>query len=137
MPHPKPPRIRSLVRTRRPTRERAGSFEHHDDGLNIDTSTPRPASPIVDSAIYLDGQRVATMDTITDTVAQLDQQPGGCAWIGLYRPTDTEVHTLAEQFGLHPLAVEHAIHAHQRPKIERYDDTLWVVLRRARYRDDL
>ena len=67
MPNPKTPRIRSLVRTRRPTRERAVSFEHHDDGLNVDTSTPRPASPIIDSAIYLDGQRVATMDTITDT----------------------------------------------------------------------
>jgi magnesium transporter len=125
------------VRTRRPTRERAVSFEHHDDGLNVDTSTPRPASPIIDSAIYFDGQRVATMDTITETVLQLDQHAGGFAWIGLYRPTDTEVHALAEQFGLHPLAVEDAIHAHQRPKLERYDDTLFVVLRPARYRDDL
>ncbi len=125
------------MRTRRPTRERVVSFEHHDDGLNADTSAPRPASPIVDSAIYLDGQRVATMDTIADTVAQLDRRPGGCAWIGLYRPTDTEVHALAEQFGLHHLAVEDAIHAHQRPKLERYDDTLFVVLRPARYRDDL
>ncbi len=137
MTHPKTPRIRSLVRTRRPARERAVSFEHHDDGLNIDTSTPRPASPIIDSAIYVDGQRVATMNTITDTVAQLDQHAGGIAWIGLYRPTDTEVHSLAEQFGLHTLAVEDAIHAHQRPKLERYDDTLFVVLRPARYRDDL
>lgn len=137
MLHPKPTRIRSLVRTRRPTRERGVSFEHLDDGLNVDTSTPRLASRIIDSAIYLDGQRVATMDTITDTVAQLDQHPGCMAWIGLYRPTDTEVHTLAEQFGLHPLAVEDAIHAHQRPKLERYDDTLFVVLRPARYRDDL
>lgn len=77
MPHPKQPRIRSLVRTRRPTRGRAGSFEHHDDGLNADTSARRPASPIVDSAIDLDGQRVATMDTIADTVAQLDRRPGG------------------------------------------------------------
>jgi magnesium transporter len=125
------------VRTRRPTRERTASFEHHDDGLNVDTSTPRPASPIIDSAIYVDGQRVATMDTITDTVDQLDRHPDGFAWIGLYRPTDTEVHTLADQFGLHPLAVEDAIHAHQRPKLERYDDTLFVVLRPARYRDDL
>lgn len=125
------------MRTRRPTRERVGSFEHHDDGLNADTSAPRPASPIVDSAIYLDGRRVATMDTIADTVVQLDRRPGGCAWIGLYRPTDTEVHALAEQFGLHHLAVEDAIHAHQRPKLERYDDTLFVVLRPARYRDDL
>jgi magnesium transporter len=113
------------------------SFEHHDDGLNADTSAPRPASRIVDSAIYLDGARVATMASISETVTQLEHHPGGFAWIGLYRPTDAEVHTLAEQFGLHPLAVEDAIHAHQRPKLERYDDTLFVVLRPARYRDDL
>jgi magnesium transporter len=137
MLHPKSPRLRSLVRTRRPTRDRGVSFEHHDDGLNVDTSTPRPASRIIDSAIYLDGQRVATMDSITDTVAQLDLTPDGIAWIGLYRPTDAEVHTLAEQFGLHPLAAEDAIHAHQRPKLERFDDTLFIVLRPARYRDDL
>lgn len=137
MLHARSPKLRSLVRTRRPGADRGVSFEHHDDGLNVDTSTPRPASRIVDSAIYVDGERVATMDSIGDTVTQLDQHPGGIAWIGLYRPTDTEVHALAEQFGLHPLAVEDAIHAHQRPKIERYDDTLFVVLRPARYRDDL
>ena len=137
MLHPRTPKIRSLVRTRRPGRERGGSFEHLDDGLNIDTSARRPASRIIDSAIYLDGRRVATMESIAETVVQLDQHPDGVAWIGLYRPTDTELHTLAEQFGLHPLAVEDAIHAHQRPKLERYDDTLFVVLRPARYRDDL
>lgn len=135
--HPKHPKIRSLVRTRHPAGDRAASFEHHDDGLNVDRSPVNAASQIVDSAIYVDGQRVATMNSIVDTVAQLDQHPGGMAWIGLYRPGDTEVHSLAGQFALHPLAVEDAIHAHQRPKIERYGDTLFVVLRPARYRDDL
>ena len=136
MLHSKPPKLRSLVRSRRQPGAPGASFEHHDDGLNVDTSAPRPASRIVDSAIYLDGRRVATMDSITDTVDQLGQHPGGFAWIGLYRPTDAEVLTLAQQFGLHALAVEDAIHAHQRPKLERYDDTLFVVLRPARYRDD-
>jgi magnesium transporter len=51
------------------------------------------------------------------------------AWIGLYRPEEQEVQALASEFQLHPLAVEDAIHAHQRPKIERHDDTLFVVLR--------
>jgi magnesium transporter len=77
------------------------------------------------------------MDSIVDTVAQLDRHPGGMAWIGLYRPDDTEIHTLADQFALHTLAVEDAIHAHQRPKLERYGDTLFVVLRPARYLDHL
>ena len=83
--------------------ERGVSFEHHDDGLNVDTSMPRPASGSSTAPIYVDGQRVATMDSIADTVTQLDQHPGGIAWIGLYRPTDTEIRALAEQFGLHPL----------------------------------
>jgi magnesium transporter len=58
------------------------------------------------------------------------------AWIGLYRPDPQEVRSLAAEFHLHELAVEDAIVAHQRPKLERYDDTLFVVLRPARYVDE-
>jgi magnesium transporter len=57
------------------------------------------------------------------------------AWIGLYRPTEEEFASVAEEFGLHELAVEDALEAHQRPKIERYGQTLFVVLRPARYLD--
>jgi magnesium transporter len=59
------------------------------------------------------------------------------AWIGLYRPNAAELSTLAAEFDLHPLAVEDAITAHQRPKLERYGATLFVVLRAARYLDDV
>jgi magnesium transporter len=57
------------------------------------------------------------------------------AWIGLYRPTEEEFASVAEEFGLHELAVEDALEAHQRPKIERYGNTLFFVLRPARYLD--
>jgi magnesium transporter len=57
------------------------------------------------------------------------------AWIGLYKPTGGEFASVAEEFGLHELAVEDAIQAHQRPKLERYGDTLFAVLRPARYLD--
>ena len=57
------------------------------------------------------------------------------AWIGLYRPTEDEMAAVAAEFGLHSLAVEDAISAHQRPKLERYDDILFTVLRPARYLD--
>src|SRR6478735_8165556 len=60
---------------------------------------------------------------------------GGMAWIGLYRPTAGEVRSIAGEFGLHPLAVEDALTGHQRSKLERYGDTLFVVLRPARYLD--
>lgn len=132
-------KIRSLVRVRRPARSgsRPASYEHLDDGLTApDRTDPSPrASRIVDSAIYVDGRRVATSTTVAGTVTELERHPGGMAWIGLYRPTDAEIHALAEAFGLHALAVEDAIHAHQRPKLERYDDTLFAVLRPARYLD--
>jgi magnesium transporter len=59
------------------------------------------------------------------------------AWIGLYRPTAAQLQSLAVEFKLHELALEDAIVAHQRPKLERYGDTLFVVLRAARYLDDV
>ena len=61
---------------------------------------------------------------------------GGLAWVGLYRPTEQEFAAIAAEFGLHELAVEDAVHPHQRPKLERrYGDTLFCVLRPARYVD--
>ena len=61
---------------------------------------------------------------------------GGIAWVGLYRPTAEEFDAVAREFGLHELAVEDAVNAHQRPKLERYGDTLFCVLRPARYIDE-
>jgi magnesium transporter len=92
-------------------------------------------SRIVDSAIYVDGARVESPQSLTETFESLRRHPDGMAWIGLYRPEEHEVESLAAEFELHPLAAEDAIHAHQRPKIERYGDTLFVVLRPARYLD--
>src|SRR6185312_5898232 len=56
-------------------------------------------------------------------------------WIGMLRPDEKEITAVAEEFGLHGLAVEDTINAHQRPKLERYGDVLFVVLRPARYVD--
>nr|WP_218847156.1 magnesium/cobalt transporter CorA [Psychromicrobium silvestre] len=60
---------------------------------------------------------------------------GGMAWIGLYRPTAEEMASVGAEFNLHELAIEDAITAHQRPKIERYDHSLFTVLLPARYLD--
>src|SRR5690349_5818224 len=57
-------------------------------------------------------------------------------WIGLYRPDEMEMAAVAAEFGLHLLAVEDAVNAHQRPKLERYDNNLFTVLRPARYLDE-
>ncbi|MFF4543932.1 magnesium and cobalt transport protein CorA [Streptomyces sp. NPDC001406] len=90
---------------------------------------------IVQAALYRDGVRVASPATLTDTYRELRKQPSSMAWIGLARPTEGELLSLAAEFDLHPLAVEDAMEAHQRPKLERYGDTLFVVLRAARYLD--
>ncbi|WP_316780774.1 magnesium and cobalt transport protein CorA [Streptomyces sasae] len=90
---------------------------------------------IVEAALYRDGVRVSTPATLAETYRELRDQPSGMAWIGLARPTSGELLSLAAEFDLHPLAVEDAMEAHQRPKLERYGDTLFVVLRAARYLD--
>jgi magnesium transporter len=82
---------------------------------------------IVDRAIYQDGQR---QDGRSD-----HPPPGGFVWIGLHEPTPDEFDSLAREFRLHPLAVEDAIHAHQRPKLDVYGDMLFLVLKTARYVD--
>ena len=95
-----------------------------------------PRSSLVNNAIYHAGARIDTPLSLETTYEALDRHPESMAWIGLYRPSIEELTSLAGQFGLHELAVEDAIVAHQRPKLERYGDTLFVVLRAARYLDD-
>ena len=90
---------------------------------------------IIDNAVYVDGVRRAEPSSLEQTVETMTEH-GGMAWIGLYRPTEEEMAAVAAEFGLHGLAVEDAISAHQRPKLERYDDNLFTVLRPARYLDD-
>jgi magnesium transporter len=92
--------------------------------------------PVVDNAIYQGGARVASPATLEETF-EARTEHGGFAWIGLYRPTDDELTAVAREFDLHPLAVEDARKGHQRAKLERYGDSLFVVLRPARYLDDV
>ncbi len=89
---------------------------------------------VVDNAIYVDGRRTDT-PTDLDTTYDLMRERQGMAWIGLYRPSPEDLRSVAQEFGVHPLAVEDAIVAHQRPKLEHYGDLLFVVLRPARYLD--
>jgi magnesium transporter len=87
---------------------------------------------IVDRAIYRRGERVATPVSLGELHAAC-QNGAGIAWLGMYRPSAAEFDEVARLFDLHPLAVEDAVKAHQRPKLERYGDALFLVLRPARY----
>ncbi|UFQ18937.1 MULTISPECIES: magnesium and cobalt transport protein CorA [Streptomyces] len=95
----------------------------------------READSVIQAALYQGGVRVATPSSLADTFRELCEQRDGMAWIGLARPTEDELLSLAAEFDLHELAVEDAMEAHQRPKLERYGETLFVVLRAARYLD--
>lgn len=88
----------------------------------------------IDGHIYIGGHRAAAPDTLEATADALGSE-NTVAWIGL---RDADAGTLtdaAERFGLHPLAVEDARKGHQRAKLERYGDTMFVVLRPATYDD--
>ncbi|MWA06848.1 magnesium transporter CorA [Actinomadura sp. LD22] len=96
-------------------------------------------SAVIDWAAYIDGHRASTA-TVEDAVRLIrdgrltpDGDSAGFVWVGLHEPSATELAELAEVFGLHPLAVEDAIHAHQRPKLERYDDVHFVVMKTVGY----
>ncbi len=89
---------------------------------------------IVDCAIYEEGLR-------RDGTVELEhaykerREDGNFVWIGLHEPSATEFDSLTREFELHPLAVEDAINAHQRPKLEVYGDMVFLVLKTARYVD--
>lgn len=90
---------------------------------------------LIDNAVYVDGHRTGTPARLADTYETM-RSSSGMAWIGLYRPSAEEVQSIADEFDLHPLAVEDALAGHQRSKLERYGDTLFIVLRPARYLDE-
>ncbi|MFJ6916604.1 magnesium/cobalt transporter CorA [Streptomyces sp. NPDC101133] len=90
---------------------------------------------IVDCAIYRDGHRTDGPDDLSDALGAA-RGAGGFVWIGLHEPTEEEFDLVSQEFALHPLAVEDALKAHQRPKLEVYDDSLFAVLKPVVYEPD-
>jgi magnesium transporter len=92
---------------------------------------------IVDSAVYRAGTRVPVNCTPQDYVSlrAAASGPADFVWVGLSDPTEQELESVENAFGLHPLAVEDALNAHQRPKLERYGDSLFLTLRTLWYVD--
>ncbi|MET0699595.1 MAG: magnesium/cobalt transporter CorA [Mycobacterium sp.] len=97
------------------------------DELTVSTSG------IVDCGVYADGHRLPGTYSPRAAQAKAHELDGGFVWVGLHEPDADQMHEVSTIFGLHRLAVEDAVHAHQRPKVERYDDTLFVVLKTVKY----
>ncbi|MFH0181006.1 magnesium/cobalt transporter CorA [Streptomyces cacaoi] len=87
---------------------------------------------IVDCAVYRDGHRTEGPEDFSDALAEA-RAAGGFVWIGLHEPTEKEFDHVTHEFGLHQLAVEDALKAHQRPKLEIYDDSLFLVFKPVVY----
>lgn len=90
---------------------------------------------LIDNAVYVNGRRTENPATLDQTF-EVMRERGGMGWIGLYRASEEEIRAIADEFNLHPLAVEDALTGHQRSKLERYGEMLFVVLRPARYIDE-
>ena len=91
---------------------------------------------IVDAALYAGGRRVDDVGDLAAMVERGRDDADAFVWIGLYEPTDDEFDEITTVFRLHPLAVEDAVHAHQRPKLEYYDDSIFVVMKTVGFEED-
>ncbi|WP_330303791.1 MULTISPECIES: magnesium and cobalt transport protein CorA [unclassified Streptomyces] len=102
----------------------------------VDLSHPARSplgSAVVNCVAYQDGARVPGGRDLVDTVERIRKSDEGFVWLGLHEPTAREFAGIAELFDLHPLAVEDAVEAHQRPKLERYGETLFAVFKTVCY----
>ncbi|MEV0742027.1 magnesium and cobalt transport protein CorA [Streptomyces sp. NPDC050549] len=90
-------------------------------------------SSVVKCVTYQDGVRVPVGGDLVDAVERVRKKDDGFVWLGLHEPTNEEFAGIAELFDLHPLAVEDAVEAHQRPKVERYGETLFAVFKTVCY----
>jgi magnesium transporter len=102
----------------------------------VDLSHPARSplgSSVINCVAYEDGARIPVDGDLADAVKRVRKGGTGFVWLGLHEPTDHEFAGVAELFDLHPLAVEDAIEAHQRPKVERYGETLFAVFKTVCY----
>lgn len=90
-------------------------------------------SPLVNCATYVDGVRDLTCADPAVALARVRALGRGFVWVGFHEPNDAEMTSLASTFGLHPLAVEDAVQAHQRPKLENYGDFLFFVVKTMKF----
>ncbi len=100
---------------------------------NSDPFAPQPRKGVINSCAYHNGVRVADIPIadLGDAWSHSDR----FIWVGLYEPSEQVLSHIQHAFGLHDLAIEDAHNAHQRPKLEVYDDSMFVVIRTARLSD--
>ncbi|GHE75964.1 magnesium and cobalt transport protein CorA [Streptomyces lavendulocolor] len=107
-------------------------------GRRVDLSHPSRSplgSAVVNCVVYQEGLRRQAAPTVEEALTLARKDGSGFVWLGLHEPGETEFARIADLLGLHPLAVEDAVHAHQRPKVESYGDVLFAVFKTVAYVD--
>jgi magnesium transporter len=103
------------------------------NSLKLVSAPPDDTHGVVASAAYAGGRRVA--EVRIEEAGEWSRKPGHVVWIGLHEPSLTLLRRLQAEFGLHDLAIEDALKAHQRPKLEQYGEALFIVARTAQMVD--
>ncbi|MFT4086576.1 MAG: magnesium and cobalt transport protein CorA [Gordonia sp. (in: high G+C Gram-positive bacteria)] len=114
-----------------------GPTSNRRDQQNAATRVPPvpAARAVVDCAVYVDGERLPGRPDFAEALGSVRESGEGFVWLGLHAPDAAQMSTVGLLFALHPLVVEDAVHAHQRPKLEFYDNVVLLVLRSVRYVD--
>lgn len=110
---------------------------HEPHEPHVEPVPQPPHEALVDCAVYVEGHRLPGKFTYAAALGKVQEVEllghDAFVWVGLREPDETQMQDVADVFGLHPLAVEDAVCAHQRPKLERYDDTVFLVLKTVNY----
>jgi magnesium transporter len=117
-----------------------GEFADPDTDSETRSSHVPVARATIDCGVYADGVRLPGVYAHADAMAKVHEieatGQSAFVWFGLHEPDEHQMQDVADVFGLHELAVEDAVDAHQRPKLERYDETLFLVLKTVNYAPD-
>jgi magnesium transporter len=108
------------------------SIDRRGKGTDVNVTSVQPG--VVNCSAYSEGNKVRVVDI--DDLDKLLQQPDQFVWLGLYEPDEPLLRRIQQELGLHDLAIEDAHRAHQRPKIEEYGTSLFIVLRTAQTAGD-
>jgi magnesium transporter len=103
------------------------------DGVQPTPGRRPHGSAVVDCGLYVEGKREPGEFTPDEALRQARERENAFVWLGLHQPTLDEMSDIAQSYGLHELAVEDAVKAEQRPKLEQFGAVHFLVLRTARY----
>jgi magnesium transporter len=109
-----------------------GLLNNGDNPGQVSFDGQNPSS-VVDCGVYVDGRRLPGDFTPDQALNEACRRDGAFVWLGLHQPQESEMAAIAQVYGLHELAVEDAVKAEQRPKLEQFNDVHFLVLRTARY----